>query len=345
MELTRVVRFHETGGPEVLKVEGVPLTEPRANEVRIRVEALSLNRADLLWRMGAYIEDPQLPSGIGYDVAGIVDAVGPDVTSLRIGSRVSSFPIASLRRYGNHGETAIYPEDGLIEYPAELSPEQATAVNTTTLTAYFPLVEVANTSPGDVVVMTAGSSATALAALQVARLRRAVTIATTRTREKAPTLAAAGFDHVIVVESEDVTARVLELTGGQGAHVVYDAVAGAGLEALARATRVRGHIVVYGALGTMNGEITPLPLLSAFERTIRLYAGYKIYDFTGHPQLGLPRDDAATARGKDFLLNGLRSGDLRPRIDRVFNGLEQYADAHRYMESNVQSGKIVVSLR
>jgi NADPH:quinone reductase len=345
MAVTRVVRFHRTGGADVLAVEEVPLPEPGANEVRIRVEALALNRADLLWRMGTYIEQPQLPSGIGYDVAGVVEAVGPDVTTLRVGSRVSSFPIASLRKYGNHGEAAVYPEDGLIEYPSVLSPEQATSVNTTVLTAYFPLVEVARISPGDCVVMTAGSSATALAALQVAHARGAVAIATTRTEEKVAALQTAGYDHVIVLESEDVTARVLEITGGNGAHLVYDAVAGPGLDALARATRGHGHIVVYGALGAMNGEVTPLPLMPAFARTIRLYAGYKIYDFTGHPRLGLPRDVGATERGKAFLLDGLASGQLRPRIDRVFQGLEQYADAHRYMESNAQSGKIVVSLR
>ncbi|TCC52104.1 hypothetical protein E0H73_39875 [Kribbella pittospori] len=323
----------------------MPLVEPEGNEVRVRVEALALNRADLLWRMGAYIEDPRLPAGIGYDFAGVVEAVGPNVTSLRIGSRVSSFPIASLNTYQNHGETAVYPEDGLIEYPSELSPEEATAVNTTVLTAYFALVEVAKTGPGDAVVMTAGSSATALAALQIAHMRGAIAIATTRTRSKAAQLAAAGFDHVIALDGEDVAARVLEITDGRGAHLVYDAVAGPGLEHLALATRVRGHIIVYGALGTTNGEVTPLPLASTFARTIRLYAGYKIYDFTGHPQLGLPRDHDATARGTAFLLEGLRTGQLRPRIDRVFRGLEQYADAQRYMESNTQSGKIVVSLR
>jgi NADPH:quinone reductase-like Zn-dependent oxidoreductase len=107
------------------------------------------------------------------------------------------------------------------------------------------------------------------------------------------------------------------------------------LEALASATKTLGYLIVYGALGA--AEPTPLPLLQLFTRTVKLYAGYKVFDFTGNPNMGIPRDEAATARATEFITAGLRSGDFRPKIDRVFHGLDQYADAHRYMELNSQS--------
>jgi NADPH:quinone reductase-like Zn-dependent oxidoreductase len=170
MNTTRVIHFHKAGGPEVLKVEEIPLATPEGKDVRIRAEAMALNRADLLWRSGTYVEDPIFPSRIGYDVAGVVEATGPEVTTLKIGDRVSSFPAASVQHYGTHGETAIYPENALIKYPESLSPGEAVAVNTSLFTAYFPLLEVAHLKAGQRVVITAGSSSTALAALQIVKM-------------------------------------------------------------------------------------------------------------------------------------------------------------------------------
>ena len=168
MTTTRVVRFHRPGGPEVLQVDEIPLAKPTAGEVLVRVQAMALNRADGLWRAATYIEDPILPARVGYDIAGVVEAVGPGVSTLSVGDKVSSIPAASVAHYGNHGETAIYPADGLIKYPSRLSPEQAVAVNNGLLTAYFPMVEVAQIKRGQTVVLTAGSSSTAMAARQIA---------------------------------------------------------------------------------------------------------------------------------------------------------------------------------
>jgi NADPH:quinone reductase-like Zn-dependent oxidoreductase len=327
----------------VLSIDEVPLTDPTGNEVCIRVEALALTRADTLWRAGTYVEEAVLPARIGYDIAGVVEAVGPRVSALRIGDRVSSFPAASVRQYGNHGETALYPEYALLKYPTRLAPHEAAAVNNGLFTAYFPLIEVAALHPGQYVVMTAGSSSTALAALQIAKKIGARSIATTRTNAKRRELLDAGYDHVIVTQDEDVTKRILEITGGEGAQLIYDPIAGPALEALALATRPLGHLVVYGALGAMT-EATPLPLWALFTRTLKLCAGYKVFDFLGNPGMSIPRNEAATERAKQFILDGLAAGDFEPRIDRIFDGLEQYADAHRYMESNAQAGKIVVRL-
>jgi NADPH:quinone reductase-like Zn-dependent oxidoreductase len=337
------MQFHQTGGPDVLRIDEIPLPEPHGDEVRVRVQAIALTRADTLWRSGTYVEDPILPSRIGYDIAGVVEAVGPEVKSLAVGDRVSAIPATSVQQYGNHGETAIYPESSLLEYPARLTPEQATSANNGLFAAYFPFVEIAAIQPGQFVVLTAGSSTTALAALQVARKLGARSIATTRTSAKKSELLREGYDHVIVSEEEDVTARILELTGGQGADLVYDAIAGPGVEALAWATKKLGHLVIYGGLGA-GIDPTPLPLWATFRRTVKLYAGYKVFDFTGNAGMGIPPNVTATERARRFVYDGLAEGAFIPRIDRVFAGLEQYADAHRYMESNSQFGKIVIRL-
>ena len=344
MPTTRVIRFHRPGGPEVLHIDEIPLSKPTAGEVLVRVQAMALNRADGLWRAATYIEDPILPARIGYDIAGVVEAVGPGVSTLSVGDKVSSIPAASVAHYGNHGETAIYPADALIKYPSRLSPEQAVAVNNGLLTAYFPMVEVAQIKRGQTIVLTAGSSSTAMAALQIAKRLGLRTIATTRTRAKFRTLIDAGFDHVVVTDEQKVPEHILRATEGAGADLVYDAVAGPGLEDLANATKVMGHLVVYGALGAMTAA-TPLPLWALFRRTVRMYAGYKVFDFMGNRNMGIPRNQPAAERALKFLLEGLESGAFTARIDRVFEGLDQYADAHRYLESNAQSGKIVITVR
>ena len=107
--MPRIVRFHETGEADVLKLEETPLVEPGAGEVRLKVEAIGLNRAEVLFRQGLYLEAPELPSRIGYEAAGVVDAVGADVQDIKVGDRVSTIPSFSMRQYGVYGESAIVP--------------------------------------------------------------------------------------------------------------------------------------------------------------------------------------------------------------------------------------------
>lgn len=150
-------------------------------------------------------------------------------------------------------------------------------------------------------------------------------------------------NQVVVAGSEDAHEAIGNLTDGLGAEVIYDAVAGPGLEELIWATKRFGHVIVYGQLGAMDNQ-TSLPLGACFLRGIRVHASFRVYDFTGYPRLGLSAKAAAIGRAKRFISEGLASGLFRPRIDRVFNGLDEYAAAHRYMEMNAQIGKIVVSL-
>lgn len=119
--MPKIVRFHETGDADVLRIEDLPLTEPGEGEIRLKVKAIGLNRAEVMFRRGQYLETPEFPSQIGYEAAGTVDAVGAGVSGLKIGDRVSTIPSFSIGKYGVYGESAIVPAYAAVPYPANLS--------------------------------------------------------------------------------------------------------------------------------------------------------------------------------------------------------------------------------
>jgi NADPH:quinone reductase-like Zn-dependent oxidoreductase len=342
-EVVKVIRFCKTGGSEVLRIDEIQLPQLKKNEVLVRVQAVAVSRPDLLWREGSYFEEPEFPAQIGYDAAGVVESVGPEVKTLKVGDRVSTFPAVSLLDYAAHGETIIYPESALIVYSNSLTPVQAASVNTGLFTAYFALVELAYLHSNQHVVVTAASSSMGIAAIQIAKAIGAKSIAVTRAEAKKEALLGAGADHVIVAGSEDVQETILALTEGLGAEVIYDAVAGPGLEELVWATKRSGHVIVYGNLGAMEYG-TLLPLGACFLRAIKVYGSFRVFDFTGHSRLGLQAKSEAIERAKKFIAEGLASKLFSAKIDRVFFGLDEYAAAHRYTETNDQIGKIAVAL-
>src|ERR1700756_4833250 len=138
-ETAKVIRFYQTGGSDVLRIDEIQLSPLEENEVLVRVQAVALSRLDLLWRAGSYFEEPEFPAQIGYDAAGVVESVGPEVKTLKVGDRVSTFPATSLLAYTAHAESIIYPETALLVYPRNMTPIQAAAVNTGLFTAYFAL--------------------------------------------------------------------------------------------------------------------------------------------------------------------------------------------------------------
>jgi NADPH:quinone reductase len=342
-ETVKVIRFYKTGGSDVLRIDEVQLSQLKEHEVLVRVQAVAVSRLDVLWRGGSYFEEPEFPAQIGYDAAGIVESVGPEVETLKVGDRVSTFPAVSLLDYAAHGETIIYPETALIVYPESLTPVQAAAVNTGLFTAYFALLELADLKRDQHIVITAASSSMGIAAIQMAKAIGAKSIAVTRSEAKKEALLGVGADQVIIAGREDVQEAILELTEGLGAEVIYDAVAGPGLEELVWATKRFGHVIVYGHLGAMEYG-TLLPLGACFLRAIKVHSSFRVFDFTGHPGLGLQAKCVAIERAKKFISEGLTSKRFSAKIDRVFVGLGEYAAAHRYMETNDQIGKIAVAL-
>jgi NADPH2:quinone reductase len=325
--MARVVRFHETGGPQVLRVDQLELGAPRPGDVRIRVGAIGLNRVEAMFRSGV-MGPPALPSTLGYEAAGVVEAVGEGVTSRKVGDRVATLPGLSMEAYGTYADAIFYPADRLIPLPDEMSFEDAAASWMQYLTAYA-LVDVANIQPGDAVVITAASSSVGLAAIQIANLLAATPIAVTRGADKAAALIEHGARHVVVSEAQDVAAAVLDLTAGRGARVVFDAVGGETLPQLVDLASLRGIIIIYGSLA---GSVAPLPLPQAMLKSLTV-RGFAMNDMVAE---AAPRRAAI-----DFVRQGFVSGALRPVIDRVFE-LEDVVAAHRRLESNAQLGKILV---
>jgi NADPH:quinone reductase len=329
--MPKIVRFHQTGGPDVLKLEDFPLAEPGKGEVRIKVEAIGLNRAEVMLRKGQYLETPQLPSRIGYEAAGVIDAVGPDITDLRIGDRVSTIPSFPMSQYGVYGESAIIPAYAAAPYPDKLSAIEGAAIWMQYMTAYGALIEYGDLKKDDTVLITAASSSVGLAAIQIVKAAGGVAIATTRGADKKAFLLVAGADHVIVTDEEDLVERGMALTAGKGARLVFDPVAGPVLEQLAAVTAPGGIIFEYGALAP---HPTPFPLFLALAKGLTV-RGYTLFEIVKNPEM--------LKRGKEYIYRGLESGALKPIIDRTFP-LAEIAEAHRYMVSNQQKGKIVVTV-
>jgi len=330
--MARIVRFHQTGGPEVLRIEEMATSPPGEGEVRIAVKAIGLNRAESLFRQGMYLEAPDLPSRLGYEAAGTIEAVGAGVTRLKVGDRVSTLPAFSMGKYGVYGDSVVVPSDAVSSLPGNLSFEEGASIWVAYLTAYGALVEHGELRKGQHVLLTAASSSVGYSALQVVRAAGGVSIATTRKPEKTEMLRQAGADHVIVTEKEDLAARVMEITEGRGADLIFDAVAGPSIEVLAAAAAQEATIFVYGLLSM---KPTPFPLTVALQKGLTL-RGFTLFEIISVPD--------RMERARKYILDGLKSGALWPVIDRIFRPLESIAEAHRYMESNQQNGKIVVTV-
>lgn len=330
--MARIVRFHALGGADELKLEECASAEPGEGEVRIKVKAIGLNRAEVLFRQGRYLEAPKLPARIGYEAAGYVDKLGPDVDQLKLGDYVSTIPSFSQSKYGVYGDEAVVPARSLTRMPEKLSPHQSASVWMQYLTAYGALIELGRLQKGQFVVVTAASSSVGIAAIQIIEDVGAVSIATTRTSMKKDALIEAGADHVIVTDEEDVADRIINITGGRGADIVFDSVAGPKIVELARACKLEAQIFIYGALSL---ETTPFPLRLALKKGLNI-RGYTMFLITD--------DDLRYERAKNYILERLENGAYKPIVDSKVFKLEQIADAHRHMESNQQFGKIVVEV-
>jgi NADPH:quinone reductase-like Zn-dependent oxidoreductase len=329
--MAKIVRFHQTGGPEVLKIDEIEVPAPGKGEVQIRIHALGLNRAESMFRSGQYLEEPKLPARLGYEAAGTVAAIGPGVQGFKIGDAVSTIPSFSLNAYGMYGELANAPVHAVSHHPASLSWVEASAIWMQYVTAYGAVIDIAGLKAGDTILIPAASSSVGLAAIQIANKVGAVPVALTRGRSKRQALIDAGAVHVIATDEQDLVKEVLGITGGKGARVVFDPVGGPTMTKLAQATAHLGTIFLYGALST---EPTPVPLMEVLGKWLTI-RGYVMMEIAGDPK--------RLERAKQFINEGLAEGSLKPIIAKTFP-LDQIVEAHRYLESNQQIGKVVVTV-
>ncbi|WP_106475737.1 zinc-dependent alcohol dehydrogenase family protein [Phytohalomonas tamaricis] len=329
--MSKVVRFHQTGGPEVLQIEDIDVPAPGPNEVRIKVKALGLNRAEAMYRSGNYTIQPSFPAILGYEAAGTVESVGDGVTGFAVGDTISTIPAFGFDEYGLYGELVNAPVHAVVKHPETLSFEQAAASWMMFVTAYGALIDIAQLKQGDTVLIRAASSSVGLAAIQIANRVGAIPVALTRSNKKASALHDAGAAHVIATEEKDIVTEVERITAGKGARVAFDPVGGPEVPKILRSLSFLGIFFQYGALDTSDLTVPVMDILGK-DLTLR---GYQLFEITG--------DATRLERAKKFIVDGMRDGKLRPVIAKTF-AFEQIVEAHRFMESNAQVGKIVVTL-
>ena len=328
--MPKTVRIHQTGGPDVLRIEDLPVGEPGPGEIRIRVESIGLNRSEAMYRAGKYPVTQKLPSLMGYEACGIVEAVGPGVHGRAPGDRVCVVPTYRLGEYGVYAERAIVPARSVFAVPAGLTPVQACSIWMAFITA-FAIIEVAKVGIGDFVLIPAASSSVGLAAIQLANWAGAVPIALTRHSTKAAALREHGAPHVIATEETDMVAEVMRITHAKGARAAFDPVGGPFVEKLCGALAEEGILFIYGGL---SEQTTPYPHWPVALKGLSI-RGWVFSAIASKPE--------RFARVRETIQAGLVAGKLKPVIAKTFP-LDQIAQAHAYLESNQQVGKVVVTV-
>lgn len=313
------------GGPEVLGLAELPDLVAGPGEVLISVRATALNRADLLQRRGRYSPPPGASDILGLECSGVVAALGAGASRFAVGARVMA-----LLAGGGYAEQVVLHEDLLLPVPARLSFEEAAAVPEAFLTASEALLVEAELAPGQAVLVTAAASGVGSAAVQISKLRGGFVVASA-SAPKLPALRELGADVALERERDDYVAAVLAATAGRGVDAIVDLIGGSALSRHQACLAPRGRHVVVGLLG---GATAPLDLSRLLMNRQRLCGMVmRSRSFAEKSEL--------TRRFERELWPALDTGALSPRLDRVFP-LADVADAHRRMEQNVNTGKIVL---
>lgn len=316
------IRFHSHGGPEVLRLEEVPLPEPGAGEARVRVRFAGVNFIDVYRRTGFY-PVPALPAIPGGEASGVVEAVGPGVTEVAEGDRVAFWDAP-----GAYAEAVVHRAARLLPLPEAVGFEAGATLPLQGLTAHYLTRTIRPLGPGDTVLIHAAAGGVGLLAVQMAKLFGARVIGTCSTAEKAERARAAGADHVIRYTEEDFVEETKRLTGGAGVDLAIDGVGRATFEGSVAATRVRGHVILFGQASGEPDPIRPRRLLGS-----RTLSGASLFDYA--------RDrDENLGRARE-VFGWHAEGRLAVHVDRVLP-LAEAAEAHRLLESRATSGKLLL---
>lgn len=321
----RAIRVHESGGPEVFRLEEMPVPEPGAGQARVRLEFAGVNFIDVYHRTGLYAKP--LPFTPGVEGAGVVDAVGPDVVDVEVGDRV-----AWALSPGSYADRAVVPAWRLVAVPDELSTDAAAAVMLQGMTAHYLVRSTYELGPDDVAVVHAAAGGVGLLLVQLAKGLGATVIGTCSTEEKAERVRAAGADHVIRYTETDVAPEVMRLTDDAGATVVYDSVGRSTFDGSLASLRPRGVLVLYGQ---SSGNVEPFD-------PARLASGGSL--FLTRPSLAdYARSTEEIAWRAGELFERVISGGLSVRIHDVLS-LDRAPEAHAMLESRQTSGKVLLRI-
>jgi len=322
----KAVRIHNFGPTEdVLQYEEMAVPQPKTGEILIKVEAASLNRADLSLRKGAYrISPDQLPVVPGRELAGAVEKLGDGVREFSVGDRVVAYP--SL---GGYAEYAIAKATEVRPIPRGLTTREAAAIPTTFLTAWFGLKTDGSLKPGEWLLVQGGSSGVGTAAIQIAKRWNAKLIATTGSEEKARRLRELGADVTIVVSQKDFLPEVMRVTAGRGADVILEMIGGEVYEKSLQALAPGGRLVsIGGAFGAIPEKP---PALSEGRKAMR----FSITNYL--------KEKPEEFKQLDEILKLVSDGEFRVIIDKTFPLAETRA-AQRYLEGREHFGKVMLAM-
>jgi len=322
--MVKAIRIHETGGPEVLRWEDVPLGDPGAGLARVRHTAIGVNFIDTYHRTGLY--KLPLPSVLGVEAAGVVEAVGPGVSSASVGDRVAYVS----RPPGAYAEAALVPADRLVRIPDGVSDEVAAAGMLKGMTVWMLVRRIHAVKPGETVLFHAAAGGVGLIAMQWLRAIGARTLATVGSDEKGKLALASGASEVIVYTREEVARRVRELTKGEGVPVVYDSVGRSTFEGSLDSLAPMGLMVSYG---NASGPVPPFDLGQLALKGSLFLTRPTLFSYTAR------REDLEEAARALFAV--LQSGQVRIDVKHRWP-LARAADAHRALEGRETTGSIVL---
>ncbi len=322
----KAIQIEQFGGPEVLQLVEQPQPQPAADEVLIELQAIGVNRADILRRSGAYHHAAQLPLVLGGEGSGIIREGGSAVVDFRPGDRV----LAMRGRPGGYAEYVAAPVSRVVRIPEEVDWASAAALPTAWLTAWYCVRHLARLQAGETILIHAAASGVGDAAVQIARHLDAKVIATAGSDEKIAWARANGADWGINYEKQDVVAETRAITGDKGVEVALDAVGG---RAFAASLKVVGYAGRAVALANVTLEDSVVNTRDFYPKNATIY-GFQIYNLMERSGYD-PRPDL------DELLRLVAGGKLKVHIDRVFP-LAEAGEAHRYLEQRRNRGKLIL---
>jgi len=321
--MAKAVRFHKTGGPEVLQLEDVALPEPGPGQVRVRHTAIGVNFIDTYQRSGLY--PLPLPSSAGNEGAGAVEAMGAGVTQLKAGDRV-----AYTNQIGAYSEARLAPAERLVKIPEGISDEQAASMMLKGMTVWYLIHRTYAVKPGDTVLWHAAAGGVGLIACQWLKAIGANVIGTAGSDEKAAIAKSHGCDHVIVYTRENFTARVKELTGGKGVPVVYDSVGKTTWEGSLDCLRPLGMMVSFG---NASGAVPPVNIGVLAQKGSLFLTRPTLITYIA------ARADLEAASSALFAV--VKSGKVKIEISARYK-LADAAQAHRDLEARKTTGSVVI---
>ncbi len=322
--MTHAIRIHQTGGIDQLNREPVHVGEPDIGEVRIRQTAVGLNFIDVYMRTGLY-PVTQMPATLGMEAAGVVDAVGDQVTGLAVGDRVAYCTLP-----GAYTEARLAPVEKLLKLPDSVSDQTAAAMMLKGLTAHYLLYRSYPVKPGDVILVMAAAGGVGLILCQWAKHLGATIIGCVGSSEKAALARANGVDHTILYREEDIAGRVREITSGEGVAVSYDSVGQATFKASLDSLRPFGVVVTYG---NASGPVEPFsPAILALKGSL----------YVTRPILAThTATRALLEEGANRLFDVVDRGIVKIAVNQTY-ALSRTADAHRDLEARKTIGSTVL---